>query len=288
MIKKIKKYFILSAVALLATSCLDKYPEDSILQDEAINTVSDANLAVIGIYDAFKSSYLYSGYLTLLPDLQADFVYGVNGNSNVYGNIWRWKDIHPTNEQVEAVYGALYGVINRCNFLLDNVEKVKQSIKTDEDYDRLDQYCGEAYFARALAYSELVKMYCKPYESDEDAANELGVVITEHYKGNEPIVRASLKDSYKFILDDLDRAADLLKLEDDYNSATDGALYDSPYFNEYTVHALRARISLYMKRWDDAIKYASKVIGGNGEPQYYALSSCNQEISSGVSYYKYM
>lgn len=234
MIKKIKKYFILSAVALLATSCLDKYPEDSILQDEAINTVSDANLAVIGIYDAFKSSYLYSGYLTLLPDLQADFVYGVNGNSNVYGNIWRWKDIHPTNEQVEAVYGALYGVINRCNFLLDNVEKVKQSIKTDEDYDRLDQYCGEAYFARALAYSELVKMYCKPYESDEDAANELGVVITEHYKGNEPIVRASLKDSYKFILDDLDRAADLLKLEDDYNSATDGALYDSPYFNEYT------------------------------------------------------
>ena len=284
MIKKIKKYFILSAIALLATSCLDKYPEDAIQQDKAINTVDDANLAVIGIYDAFKSSYLYSGYLTLLPDLQADFVYAVNGYSNTYGDIWRWKDIHPTNEQVEAVYGALYGVINRCNFLLDNVEKVKKSIKTDADYDRLDQYCGEAYFARALAYSELVKMYCKPYESDEDAANQLGVVITEHYKGNEPIVRANLKDSYQFILDDLDRAAELLKLEDDYSSATDGALYDSPYFSEYTVHALRARISLYMKRWDDAIKYSSKVI----DDGYYALSSCNQNISSGVSYYKYM
>lgn len=87
MIKKIKKYFILSAIALLATSCLDKYPEDAIQQDKAINTVDDANLAVIGIYDAFKSSYLYSGYLTLLPDLQADFVYAVNGYSNTYGDI---------------------------------------------------------------------------------------------------------------------------------------------------------------------------------------------------------
>ena len=66
MIKRIRKYFILSVVALLATSCLDKYPEDAMLADEAINTVDDANLAVIGIYDAFKSSSLYSGYLTLL------------------------------------------------------------------------------------------------------------------------------------------------------------------------------------------------------------------------------
>ena len=47
MIKRIRKYFILSVVALLATSCLDKYPEDAMLADEAINTVDDANLAVI-------------------------------------------------------------------------------------------------------------------------------------------------------------------------------------------------------------------------------------------------
>ena len=275
---------MMAVVALLATSCLDKYPEDAVPADEAINTVDDVNLAVIGIYDAFKSPSLYSGYLTLLPDLQADLVYAVNGYSNIYGDIWRWNDIHPTNPQVEAVYGALYGVINRCNFMLDNVEKVKLSIKTSEDYDRLDQYCGEAYFARALAYSELVKMFCKPYESDEEAEKELGVVITEHYKGNEEIKRATLKDSYQFIIDDLDRAEDLLKLEDDFDPSVDGALYDSPYFNEYTIHALRARLSLYMKRWDDAVKYSTKVIDSN----YYLLSSCTQEISSGVSYYKYM
>ena len=67
MIKKFKLYILLAAVVLSTTSCLDKMPEDSIPFDEAIQTVDDVNLAVIGIYDAFKSSSLYSGSLTLLP-----------------------------------------------------------------------------------------------------------------------------------------------------------------------------------------------------------------------------
>lgn len=82
MIKKFKLYILLAAMAFSAASCLDKMPEDGIPFDESIQTVDDVNLAVIGIYDAFKSSALYSGNLTILPDLQADLVYGVNGNTN--------------------------------------------------------------------------------------------------------------------------------------------------------------------------------------------------------------
>lgn len=119
MISKFKLYITSVALALCCVSCLDKFPEDSIPFDKAIQTVKDVDLAVIGIYDAFKSSALYSGNLTLLPDLQTDFVYGVNGNTNVYGDIWRWKNILATNTDIEAVYGSLYMVINRCNFLLD-------------------------------------------------------------------------------------------------------------------------------------------------------------------------
>lgn len=284
MIKKFRNYIMLATVALSVTSCLDKLPEDEIPFDKSIQTVSDVNLAVIGIYDAFKSSYLYSGNLTLLPDLQCDFVYGVNGYTNTFGNTWRWKDILATNTDIEAVYGSLYEVINRCNFLLDRVDNVRNVTTDDKDLNKIDQCCGEAYFARALAYSELIKLFCKAYESDEDAAKQLGVILTEHYKGNEEMKRASLKDSYQFVLEDLDRAADLLKLEDDFDPATQGALYDSSYFNEYTVHALRARVALYMKKWDEAIKYSTKVI----DSHYYFLSSCTQEVSSGVSYYKYM
>lgn len=280
MIKKLKLYILSATVMLSATSCLDKFPEDKIPFGESIQTVDDANQAVIGIYSAFKSQYLYSGNLTLLPDLQTDFVYGVNGNTNVYGPIWRWNDILSTNKDIENVYGALYQVINRCNFLLDRVDDVRRNTTNDDDLDRLDQYCGEAYFARALAYSELVKMFCKSYESADDAANELGVILTEHYGNRDGMRRSSLKDSYRFILDDLDRAADFLKLEEDFSET----LYDSPYFNEYVIYALRARVALYMKDWTEAVKYSSKVI----DSDYYRLSSCTKQISSGISYYKYM
>jgi SusD family. len=285
MIKKFKLYILLSVVVFSAASCLDKMPDDSIPFDEAIRTVDDVNLAVVGIYDAFKNSALYSGKLTLLPDLQADFVYGVNGNTNVYGDNWRWKNILATNTSIEAVYAGLYIVINRCNFLLDRVDGVIKNTTDDADLETIDQCRGEACLARALAYSELVKLFCKAYESDEDAENQLGVVLTRHYLGNEEMKRASLKDSYQFILEDLDWAAELLALDKDYTPSGDNALFNNAtYFNEYTVYALRARVALYMRKWDEAIKYSGKVI----DSDYFLLSSCTKEYSSGVSYYKYM
>ncbi len=277
-IKNIKTYILSGILALSMSSCLDKYPEDSIRMDQAINTVDDMDKLVYGIYDSFKSSALYSGNLTILPDLQADFVYCVKGYSNAYGDIYRWKDIKATNTDIEAVYADLYGVINTANFLLDNVDKVKANTNSDKELDKLEQYQGEAYFARALAYSELIKCFCKAYDSDEQAAKELGVVLTEHYYGNEPQKRASLKESYDFVLRDLDKAAEYLKVDKDFT----GTLYDEIYFNEYTCHALRARVSLYMHRWDDAIKYASKVI----DSKYYVLTSCTQKIGN-TSYYQY-
>ena len=77
MIKKIKIYITLAAVAFSSVSCLDKYPEDAIPEGDAIRTVEEANQAVIGIYAYMKNPNLYSGLLTLLPDLQADLAYAV-------------------------------------------------------------------------------------------------------------------------------------------------------------------------------------------------------------------
>lgn len=282
--KKNLLYTFLLALALSVSSCLDKYPENAILADDAITTIDEADQAVIGIYSSFLSGALYSGYLTLLPDIQTDLVYAVNGYTNTYGDIWRWNDILATNSQIESVYAALYTVIGRCNFLLDNAENMRQKMTDDDALDRLDVYCGEAYFARALAYSELIKQFCKAYESDADAQNELGVVLRTHYYSDEPIKRASLYDSYQQVLSDLELAEKALALGDDYDIAVDGYMYNSTYFNEYTVCALRARIALYMKKYDEAIKYSTKVIDSG----HYFLSSATQLYDSQYSYYQYM
>ena len=147
-----KKAAVLFAVALGLNSCLEKIPGDYILEEDTMNNVADAEQILTGIYSAYMSGSLFSGYLTLCPDIQADLVHAVQGNSNTYGPIWQW-DVRPTNKEIEAVYGSLYSVIGNCNFLLDNAEKLKTTLTSDSELDRLEVYCGEAYFARALAYN---------------------------------------------------------------------------------------------------------------------------------------
>ena len=284
MMKKFITYILLATMLLLPVSCLDKFPENAVPENSAITTVDEADQAVVGIYSSFLSGALYSGYLTLLPDIQCDMAYAVNGYTNTFGDIWRWE-ILATNSQIEAVYGSLYSLIGNCNFLLDNAAKLKPTLTSDTELDRLELYCGEAYFARALAYSELIKLYCVDYKSDEAAKNELGVVLKTKYYEDQPIKRASLYDSYQQVLSDLDKAAEYLKLDEDYDPAVDGYLYNnSVYFNEYTVYALRARVALYMRDYQEAIKYSSKVIDSN----MYFLSSANSQYSAGMNYYDYM
>ena len=270
----------LLALTVVSSSCLEKYPDDAIPADKAINTLEELDQAAIGMYATLKSSALYSGYLTLLPDIQCDMVHAVNGYTNTYGNIWRW-DILSTNSEITAVYASLYNVIASANFLLEYAPRVEKSLTTDEAWSQYEQICGEAYFARALAYSELIRLYCKSYESTEQADEELGVVIVTKYNTDEPMIRSTLAQSYDRVIKDLEKAAELMDIDE---NNVGGNIYNATYFNEYTVYALRARVALYMKDYEAAIDYSSRVIDSG----FYLLSSANTEISAGTSYFTYM
>ena len=238
------------AVSFMMMSCLEKLPTDFIPESQGMKTLPDAEQTLTGIYSAYMSGSLYSGYLTLLPDIQADLVYAVQGNSNTYGTHWLW-DIRSTNSEIEAIYGSLYRVIGRCNFYLDQVEDLRSSLTDDEAIQTLDYYTGEVYCARALAYSELIKCFCKAYDPST-AENDLGVVIADTYFGEMPKSRSSLKASYEFVLADLAKAEELLDEDNDYYSAV--------YFTQAAAHAIHARVALYMQDWDAAIEHSSKLI----------------------------
>lgn len=272
--KYIKELLIIIAASLPLVSCLDQYPEDAIKEDNAITTLDEADQAVIGIYSDFKSSALYSGLLTLLPDIQADLVYAVDGYTNTYGNFWRWE-ILPTDTYVESVYGALYGIIGSCNFFFDYDDRLRASLKSDQDFIELESLEGEVYFARALAYSELIKLFCKAYEP-QTADKELGVALVRSYHNPGKLKRASLKESYEFVLSDLEKAAEKIELENTNNSL---------FFCKSAAYALMARVYLYMQDWDNAIEYSSKVIGD----KYLGLSSVNVRAgTTNMSEYQYM
>lgn len=278
----IKILLVLTVMSLSASSCLDKYPSDAIPTEEAIKTVSDANQAVVGIYSGFKNSALYSGLLTIVPDIQCDMVHAVEGYTNTYGEMWRWEVIS-TNRNVESVYGGLYRIIGRCNFALEGIADIEDDIVNNTDYEKIQSLKGEAHFARALAYSELIKLFCKDYEK-ATANEELGVVLVESYF-NPPAIkrRASLQDSYDFVLADLAKAAEYL---DDGDNST-ATYYNTIYFSKYAVESLYARVYLYMDNAKKAIEHASKVI----DSDKFLLSNVNTYATVGtatVNMYQYM
>lgn len=254
----IKKLILLPLIVLGVTGCLEKYPDDAIPADKAITTLEEANQAVLGIYADFKSPSLYSGLLTILPEIQSDLVYAVDGYSNIYGDFWRWE-ILANNTDITSVYGALYSVIGKCNFFFDNLPSLREKLTKDEDFENLKELEGEAHFARALAYSELVKLFCKAYDP-ATADKELGVVLVSSYHNPGHLTRSSLKKSYQFVLDDLEIAQEKIQLDETNNSV---------YFTKSLVNALYARVYLYMQEWEKAIEYSTKVI----DDKYLALAN---------------
>ena len=250
MLRNIKSLIAAILLAAATTSCLDKVPESSIPEGEAMQTFNDAEQILTGIYSGLMSSSLFSGTLTIMPDIQADLAYAVENFSNVYGPAWLWN-LLSTDQDVEAVYAGLYAIISRCNFFLERIDAVKQQETDYENIDMLDTYTGEVHTIRALCYSKLIECFCKAYDPDT-AENELGVVLRSKYSEPEPMKRASLKASYEFVLDDLARAEELLDNDNDQNN--------SIYITAAAAQALHARVALYMQDYQTAIDYASKVI----------------------------
>lgn len=264
------------SAVLLCSSCLDKVPSDAIMTDKSMTSYSEAEQVLYGIYSDWKSSSLYSGLLTLLPDIQCDLVYAINGNTNTYVDIWQWN-ILPTNRYVESVYASLYSVIGDCNFFLDNLPALRRKITDDTELAILEDFEGEVKVSRALAYSELIRLFCNAYDP-ATAENELGVVLVSRFDGSEPAIRADLKKSYEFVLKDLEDAERLLLEEDDPG-------YNNIYFSLTTAQALHARVALYMQNWEDAVKYSTLVLD---KKEKYELSSARTVYSNNLTYFDYL
>lgn len=282
----IKTVAVSVLVAGSATSCLEKYPGSAIPESDAMQTFEDADQHVIGIYSSLKSSALYSGLLTLLPDIQTDLAMASLTNTNPYPDIWEWT-FRPTNSNIEAVYGSLYSVIGNCNFYLEKIGNVVKNETDDARLDLLDAYTGEVYAIRALCYSELIKCFCEDYPSveggngatpDHDAAKTIpGVVLRTKYSEEEPVVRASLYDSYDQVLRDLDNAERLLDDGDGDPESNDGDVSDNYYISQAAAYAIHARVALYMRNWDDAVKYSTYVINNEA----FALSGTQTNTATG-------
>lgn len=227
----------------LVASCeLDQFPRGSIIEENSWEQVSDATNYYYGLQAILRGAT--GGSQVYVPEIQTDLFNARTGAAS----LTQEHDWSFTTAQFagDSKWAASYQLISNANEIINNIDKIQ--VETDEDQLYLDNIKGAAYFARAYAYANMVVRYCKDYEP-ATAAGELGLPLVETVDVNAKPDRATLEETYQFIMDDIERAHQYLK--------TTGTVTE-PGTDALT--ALEARMDLYMHKYDEAAEKAQSLM----------------------------
>lgn len=259
---------ILLWIAVLLASCstfLDTEPEQAVSDTYAITDGKSAEAALNGVYNKLASDNYHGVSFRFIANLAADNLRWVgNSPSN------REFDVHEvfsTNTRVESLWNAIYSTINGANHLIQKVPHIEDQTLSDDNRNRI---LGEAYFIRALAYFDLVRLWgAVPLVLSPTTSSEDGVGIG----------RAPIDEVYQQILSDLDLAENLLPLSDARNRGTKGGVW-----------ALLSDVHLQLKNWDKVVEYSTYLIDQsslyqlNGSYSQFYLSKNTPESIFEIDY----
>ncbi|MCU4176901.1 RagB/SusD family nutrient uptake outer membrane protein [Carboxylicivirga sp. N1Y90] len=238
--KNITSNIIMIGLVLVLSGCdnyLDITPTDSIDDSKAFETIEDLEKGMIGVYAMLGNSSAVA-----LSSRGGDDVRLSSQNRGQGIQVHNWTYNAGTSD-VGAYWTQMYFAIDRANRMLAVAKQF------DAEDDIVIRVRGEALFVRAWAHFELAYVYCKNY----DAADPKGLPYMKESVISLP-ARLSQGVVFQNILDDLSASLPLLS----------GIDRGSKYISENAIYALRARIALHMRNWDDAILYSSKVIDESG------------------------
>lgn len=160
----------------------------------------------------------------------------------------------------------MYHRINVCN----NILKISESLsrRTDAEEQGYQKVRGEAHFLRAFYYFWLTNVYGQPYDpATASEALAVPLKVTETVD-DQKFGRNTVGEAYDLII------SDLLKAERELTA------YGKPQHSIYRVDSLGvqlllSRVYLYAQQWDNAARYARKVIA-----QRPTLQNLNQNSNA--------
>lgn len=253
---KLLKYLFISSVLFFVSSCgndwLDLDPSTSIDTETSIKILSDVEFTLNGIYSTMQSSDAYSGRLVYYGDVTGDDMQAVSSTKRV-ADYYRFnftKDNGPTSH-----WSYLYSIIQNCNLILMNIDKL---VIDEEDTEYRDDLKGEALAIRGLALFDLTRIFGYPYTKDNGASMGVPIILEETDRFNKPS-RATVAQCYERITKDLDDAWPLLSEE-----------FNKGKINRWAAMTLLSRAYLYMDKAPEALDMAEKAIKG-AESNGYAL-----------------
>ncbi|MBO9204251.1 MULTISPECIES: RagB/SusD family nutrient uptake outer membrane protein [Niastella] len=251
--------YLYLAFFLLTTSCrkfLNVQPQQQVDASVAITDAVSAEAAVNGLYNRLGSDGYYgSNFISLSYLMGGDIQW--TGSQSAPSQIAA-RALTADNSNIASAWMAIYRTILSANYIIDIVPRLTDPLLTEA---KKNQYQGEAYFIRALAYFDLARAW---------GGVQLITSPTYSKTDQEGIRRSSLAETYAQVLSDLDKAEALLPATVNRNKAT-----------QKTVWALKARFYLYQQDWVKAESYASKII--DDAANYKLLKPYNAFFANNVT-----
>lgn len=197
-----KKYIFLLVVALTAgCNQLDLVPVSSKSVEGFYKTETHFDQAAIALYNGLRNIWVTSQASYMLTEARSDNTF--QGTAYDDGPISRFQEtsILPVLNSAWSVY---YTNINRCNRILEQIDNIEMN------GDKRNQYAGEARFARAVLYFDLVRLF-----------GGVPLVTTSlSISESQTVPRASIEQVYDQIVSDLKEASDMLPAT--YDNANKG------------------------------------------------------------------
>jgi len=227
------------ATALVGLSSCDQElePFDSKSTEAALSTPSDVQIATYGTYSGLVHND-YTRNQHFLLEYPGDNVSLSGTTSDALYNVYNYTQF-PTMYVTDNFWRQGYKTIFSANQVIANIE--------DGESTQLDQLKGENLFLRALVHFDLVRVFGRPYPQGN--GENPGVVIKDGTEEEGMPSRSSVAEVYEFIINDLEKAANLMTVEKSASYATQEAAY-----------ALLSRVHLYKEDNEKAIEYATMVI----------------------------
>lgn len=266
--KKTFKYIysaaVVAALALTASSCtesMDTEPQGSTLtKGELESNASSLDGLVKGMYsnmieaEAITSwagatrhyDFGYASTMMMMDNAGEDEV-SPNSGYNWYRNNLRFNDRTDKSDITYFLWNQQYKNISQANAIISATES------SYKDNSAAAAARGKALAMRAFCYLNLAQMYQFTYKGHEDALCVPIVKETTTAEQASDNPRATVKDVYDFIMDDLNNAVTLL----------DGASRSGKAdIDQQVAYGLRARTELVMQNWKAAADDAAKAAEG--------------------------
>lgn len=175
---------------------LDVKPDDSLTVPDNVQDLQ----ALLDYENVFNMQYPAAG------DIGADYYFLSKADWDSRDIDARMTYIWDINAQNHLDWNYSFQRIFHCNVVLDEIDKAKLGSMTEADRDIIK---GRAYFYRGWSYFQLAQLYV-PYYAKGMADSEYGLPLQLVSDINEPVVRSTVHETYSRIIDDLERAAELL------------------------------------------------------------------------------